>query len=60
MELNKYRITIRTTATLVYYLSEYDMDVAINYALEAPYREWEVSEFDKPSREDVIADETRL
>jgi hypothetical protein len=60
MELNKYRITIRTTATLVYYLSEYDMDKAIDMALEAPYREWEVSEFDEVWREDVIAEETRL
>jgi hypothetical protein len=34
--------------------------VAINYALEAPYREWEVSEFDEPRRVDVMAEETRL
>jgi hypothetical protein len=47
MELNKYRITIRTTATLVYYLSEYDMDVAIGLCTRSTIiEEWEVSEFD--------------
>ena len=60
MEVKKYRIEIRTSATLIYYISEYDMDTAIGLALEAPYREWEVSEFDMPADTDVIAEETRL
>ena len=59
MELNKYRVTIRTTATLVYYLSEYDMDVAIGHALEAPFEEWQVSDFDMPNDNDIDATEIR-
>jgi hypothetical protein len=60
MEVKKYRIEIRTSATLIYYISEYDIHTAIGLALEAPYREWEVSEFDMPADADVIAEETRL
>jgi hypothetical protein len=41
----------------VYYVSEYDIDTAINLAIEAPYREWEVSEFDMPLGVDVEAEE---
>jgi len=44
-------------ATLVYYVSEYDIDTAINLAIEAPYQEWEVSEFDMPLGTDVEAEE---
>jgi hypothetical protein len=57
MNLNNYRITIETTATLVYYVSEYDIDRAIELAIDAPYREWEVSEFDMPTGANVIAEE---
>ena len=60
MNTNNYKITIKTTATLVYYVSEYDIDTAIGLALDAPYNEWEVSEFDMPADTDVIAEETRL
>lgn len=60
MEVKKYRIEIRTSATLIYYISEYDIHTAIGLALESPYREWEVSEFDMPADADVIAEETRL
>jgi len=57
MNLTNYRITIKTTATLVYHISEYDIDRAIELAIDAPYREWEVSEFDMPTGADVIAEE---
>ena len=57
MNTNNYKITIKTTATLVYYISEYDIDRAIELAIDAPYREWEVSEFDMPIGADVIAEE---
>ena len=60
MEIKRYRIEIRTPATLIYYVSEYDIDTAMSLALDAPYQEWEVSEFDMPKHEDVIAEETRL
>ena len=57
MNLTNYRITIKTTATLIYHISEYDIDRAIELAIDAPYREWEVSEFDMPTGADVIAEE---
>ena len=57
MEIKQYKITIKTPAELVYYVSEYDIDTAINLAIEAPYQEWEVSEFDMPTGADVIAEE---
>ena len=57
MNTNNYKITIKTTATLVYYISEYDIYRAIELAIDAPYREWEVSEFDMPTGADVIAEE---
>ena len=57
MNTNNYKITIKTKATLVYYVSEYDIDMAIELAIDAPYREWEVSEFDMPTGADVIAEE---
>lgn len=60
MDMKRYRITINTPATLVYYVAEYDIDKAIELALDAPYREWEVSEFASVWLEDVIAEETRL
>jgi hypothetical protein len=60
MEVKGYRIEVRTSATLIYYVSEYDIQTAISLALDAPYNEWEVSEFDMPKYEDVIAEETRL
>ena len=60
MEIKRYRIEVRTPATLIYYVSEYDIDTAMSLALDAPYQEWEVSEFDMPRHEDVIAEETRL
>lgn len=60
MDMKRYRITISTPATLVYYVAEYDIDKAIDLALDAPYGEWEVSEFASVWLEDVIAEETRL
>ena len=57
MNKNNYKITIKTQAELVYYVSEYDIDKAIELAIDAPYREWEVSEFDMPQGKDVIAEE---
>lgn len=57
MESKQYRITIKTPATLVYYVSEYDIHKAIDLAIEAPYQEWEVSEFDMPLGSDVDAQE---
>ncbi len=60
MEVKRYRIEIRTPATLVYYLSEYDMEHAIESALSAPFQEWTVGDFDEPKYEDIIAEETRL
>jgi hypothetical protein len=58
MEIKQYKITVNAVrATLVYYVSEYDIDTAINLAIEAPYREWEVSEFDMPLGVDVKAEE---
>jgi hypothetical protein len=57
VEIKQYKITIKTQAELVYYVSEYDIDTAINLAIEAPYKEWEVSEFDMPTGADVIAKE---
>jgi hypothetical protein len=50
MNMNNYKITIKTQAELVYYVSEYDIDRAIELAIDAPYQEWEVSEFDMPTR----------
>jgi len=55
--MNRYRITIKTQAELVYYVSEYDIDRAIELAIDAPYQEWIVSEFDMPQGKDVIAEE---
>lgn len=57
MEIKQYKITIKTQAELVYYVSEYDIDTAINLAIDAPYKEWEVSDFDMPTGADVIAEE---
>lgn len=57
MEIKQYKITIKTQAELVYYVSEYDIDTAINLAIDAPYKEWEVSEFDMPTGANVIAKE---
>lgn len=57
MEIKQYKITIKTPAELVYYVSEYDIDTAINLAIDAPYKEWEVSDFDMPSGDNVVAEE---
>jgi hypothetical protein len=57
MNMNNYKITIKTQAELVYYVSEYDIDRAIELAIDAPYQEWEVSEFDMPQGKDVVAEE---
>jgi len=51
--MNNYKITIKTQAELVYYVSEYDVDRAIELAIDAPYKEWEVSEFDMPQGKDI-------
>jgi len=57
MEVKQYKITIKVPAELVYYVSEYEIDRAIELAIDAPYREWEVSDFDMPTGKDVIAEE---
>ena len=57
MNTNNYKITIKTQAELVYYVSEYDIDRAIELAIDAPYIEWQVSEFDMPTGADVVAEE---
>ena len=57
MEIKQYKITIKTQAELVYYVSEYDIHTATNLAVDAPYKEWEVSDFDMPTGADVIAEE---
>lgn len=59
MELKQYTVKINTNATLVYYVSEYDMEKAIDLALDAPYKEWEVSEFTEPTYNSIIVDEGR-
>jgi hypothetical protein len=60
MEAKRYRVEINTNATLVYYVVEYDIDNAIELAMNAPYKEWHVSEFQTPPNEEIIAEETRL
>jgi hypothetical protein len=57
VEIKQYKITIKTRAELVYYVSEYDIHTATNLAVDAPYKEWEVSDFDMPTGADVIAEE---
>lgn len=57
MEVKQYKITIKAPTTLVYYVSEYDINKAIELAIDAPYNEWEVSEFDMPKGSDVQAEE---
>lgn len=57
MNTNNYKITIKTQAELVYYVSEYDIDRAIELAIDAPYKEWEVSYFDMPTGTNVQAEE---
>lgn len=57
--MSNYKITIKTKAELVYYIKSDDIDIAINHALEAPFQEWQVSDFDEVWREDVIAEEIR-
>jgi hypothetical protein len=58
VEIKQYRIKVNAVrATLVYYVSEYDIDTAINLAIEAPFKEWEVSDFDMPLGADVEAEE---
>jgi hypothetical protein len=60
MEAKRYRIEVNTNATLVYYVVEYDIQNAIELAMDAPYKEWHVSEFKTPPYEEIIAEETRL
>ncbi len=57
MDKNQYKISINVRAELVYYVSEYDIDKAIELAIDAPYKEWEVSYFDMPTGTDVQAEE---
>lgn len=56
MVLGQYKITIKTPATLVYYVSEYDAESAIGLAMEAPYKEWEVSDFQDPDDSEINVD----
>ena len=58
MEAKQYRIKVNAVrATLVYYVSEYDINTAIDLAIEAPFKEWEVYDFDMPLGTDVEAEE---
>jgi hypothetical protein len=58
MEAKQYRVKVNAVrATLVYYISEYDIEAAINQAIEAPFKEWEVYDFDMPLGTDVEAEE---
>jgi hypothetical protein len=58
VEIKQYKVTVNAIrSTLVYYISAYDIEEAINQAVEAPYKEWEVSEFDMPLGADVEAEE---
>jgi len=53
MEIKQYKVTIKTPAELVYYVSEYDAESAVNLAIDAPFREWEVSDFEMPLGSEV-------
>jgi hypothetical protein len=57
VEIKQYRVTIKTPAELVYYVSEYDAEAAVNLAIDAPFREWEVSDFEMPLGSDVNIEE---
>jgi hypothetical protein len=57
--MSNYKITIKASAELVYYISSDDIDVAIEHALGAPYKEWQVSEFDMPNDDDIDVREIR-
>jgi hypothetical protein len=56
MDRNQYRITIKVKAELVYYVKEYDIDNAIALAMDAPYKEWEVSYYDMPADSEMEAE----
>ena len=56
MDKNQYKISVNVRAELVYYVSEYDIDKAIELAVDAPYKEWEVSYFDMPTGTDIQAE----
>lgn len=53
MELKQYKVTITVPATLVYYVSEHDVDNALELAMDAPYKEWQVSDFQTPMKDDI-------
>ena len=57
MDKRQYRIAIKVPAELVYYVSEYDTDNALELALDAPYKEWEVSYFNMPLNKDAQIEE---
>lgn len=57
MDKKQYKVAINVRAELVYYVQEYDIDRAIELAIEAPYKEWEVSYYDMPSGDQVSAEE---
>lgn len=57
--MSNYKITIKTKAELVYYIKSDDVSVAIGHALEAPFEEWQVSDFDMPNDNDIDATEIR-
>jgi hypothetical protein len=57
--MSNYKITIKTKAELVYYIKSDDINVAIGHALEAPFKEWQVSDFDMPNDNDIDATEIR-
>jgi hypothetical protein len=58
VEVKQYKIKVNAVrATLVCYVSEYDAETAVNLAIEAPYKEWEVSDFEMPLGADVTVEE---
>ena len=56
MDRNQYRITIKVKAELVYYVKEYDIDNELELAMDAPYKEWEVSYYDMPADSEIEAE----
>ena len=57
--MSNYKITIKVKAELVYYIKSDDVNVAIGHALEAPFEEWQVSDFDTPNDNDIDIREIR-
>ncbi len=58
MDIKHYRISLNAVrADLVLYVSAYDIDQALNLAIDTPYNEWEVSDFVMPEGNQIDAEE---